>query len=168
MKHLPFILMGAGGVGLGLLFLVKKVHAAPSLQAKVSDKIATSNDPNLLKQLAAGLQKSGDTQAAFVALQKAANITGVPQSVPGMIAMNPITITPGSGSSSPTTYRVVSGDIPGAIAKRFGIALSALAKANGTSSSRIMGGQIRLGETLKLPVGVVDSGAASHANGLAT
>jgi LysM repeat protein len=171
MKHLPLILIGTGGLGLTLLIAYnKKAGAGTSLEAKVSEKIATSNDPSVLKQLASGLQKTGNQPAAMAALQKAANITGIPITLPGLPAIQPVAATPGASSSAigVSSYRVVSGDIPGAIAKRFGLALSTLAKANGVNSKRIMGGQIKTGEILKLPIGSVDSGRANHANGIAS
>jgi len=124
----------------------------------------------MLKNLAAGLQKSGATEQALNALAKAADLTGIPQQVPGALSL-PTTVIPGGAmgmSSGPASYRVVSGDIPGAIAKRFSIGISALAKANGSKSSAIMGGKIQVGQVLNLPPGVVDKGPASHANGVAS
>lgn len=174
MKHLPLILVSTGGAVLLGTYLYnrhKGTIPANPLQAKVSNTIATSNDPSMLKQLASGLQKTGDLTSATAALQKASNLTGVPISVPGLPPVTPggnVPVVAATGAKSPTQYRVVSGDIPGAIAKRFGVSLSVLAKANGTNSNRIMGGKINVGEVLKLPAGVTDSGPASRAKGIAT
>lgn len=174
MKHLPLILVSAGGAVLLGTYLYNRQKGAAQLdplKAKVSNVIATSNDPTILKQLATGLQKTGDLDSAKAALQKASNLTGVPISVPGLPPITPganVPVTAASGAKSPTQYRVVSGDIPGAIAKRFGISLSVLAKANGSNQSRIMGGKINVGEVLKLPPNVTDTGPANRAKGIAT
>src|SRR5215831_6112020 len=118
-KHLPLILMGSGGLLLTTLFVMRKTKAAPSIDAKVSDKIATSSDPNLLKQLANGLQKTGNPAAAMAALQKAANLTGVSQILPGLPPIQPTAGTSvptsngaGVAKASPTVsnYRVAPGD----------------------------------------------------------
>lgn len=172
---LPWVLVGTGALTIGALLVLRKRgpnippgKLTPDVQKKVAAQIAASNDPVFLKQLATGLQKTGATPEALNALQKAAEITGKPQQVPGALSMPPITVSPsGNATSGPASYQVVSGDIPGAIAKRFGVSLSTLAKANGASAKRIMGGQIRVGETLILPVGAIDSGTAKHANGVA-
>lgn len=144
--------------------------AQNELQAKVSDKIATSNDPVLLKQLAAGLQKTGDPVSALAALQKASNLAGVALTIPGLPPVTPTATLPAptSAETKVSQYRVAPGDIPGAIAKRFGLSLSALAKANGKNQARIMGGKITQGELLKLPLGAVDTGPANRAKGIAS
>jgi LysM repeat protein len=146
-------------------------------------QINTSQDPKLLVQLAAGLQKTGATQEAMKALEKAANITGKPMSVPGAFSMPPITIQPGAnlppiepaapatapGGRQLSSYKVAAGDIPGAIAKRFKLSLSQLAKAQGAANEkRIMAGAIRVGETLKLPPNASDLGPQTRAKGTAT
>jgi LysM repeat protein len=199
MKNLPWILLGVGALGAGgyLVFRNRKA-ALPALpgattlpaavQNKVASQIAASQDPKLLVQLAAGLQKTGATQEAMKALEKAAAITGQPASVPGTASMPPITIQPGAAPLPPlvpatpsgntgiappsvgalSSYKVVSGDIPGAIAKRFKLSLSQLANAQGPANSkRIMAGQIKVGETLKLPPNSLDTGPANHAKGVA-
>lgn len=176
-NSVPWMVAGAGAFGLGfVLFLMfqKKTPLLPSKklspeeQNKVNARIAASKDPVFLLQLATGLQKSGASSEAMAAVTKAAQLTGKPQSVPGALGMPPITVSPSASSAGPSTYQVVSGDIPGAIAKRFGVSLSSLAKVNGANQKRIMGGQIKVGETLQLPVGVIDSGPANHAKGLAS
>jgi len=124
----------------------------------------------MLKQLASGLQKTGDSVSAIAALQKAANLAGVPLTLPGLPPVTPTAVLPAPTSVTVkiTQYKVAPGDIPGAIAKRFGLGLSALAKANGSNQNRIMAGKITQGETLKLPLGAVDTGVANRAKGIAT
>src|SRR5258707_995963 len=134
---LPWILLGTGAVGITAILVLRKRPLmslppgplTPELKTKVSATIATSNDPALLKQLAAGLQKSGATEDALQALKKAADITGVAQSVPGALSLPTITVQPSApGIRAPIvgSYKVASGDIPGAIASRFGVSLSSL------------------------------------------
>lgn len=173
---LPWLLLGGGVLAVGGILLYSRQASASAPPAKVQARIATSNDPVFLKQLAAGLQKSGNTTQALDALQKAADITGVVQQVPGAASLPPITVTPGPMSAtaaratggSPTSYQVANGDYPGAIAKRFGTTLGALANANGPKKARVAGGTIRVNETLSLPPGVIDNGPAAHANGTAS
>jgi len=148
---------GVASVG-GVLFLVKRNSTAPAVSPssltagvapeKVSAAIASSNDPDYLKQLAAGLQKVGQTPQAVEALAKVAQITG---QVAGL-----------------SQYTVASGDAPSAIAKRFGVTLGALGNANPAAKSRITAGNIRVAEVFLLPPGSVDSGAAKMANGTTT
>jgi LysM repeat protein len=169
MKNLPWLVVGVAAVGVGGYMLYSHAKPAgypalppatkldPALKTKVDAQIATSKNPTILKQLAAGLEKIGATKEAQEALAKVAEITGQPLSA----------VSSASASASPTSYTVAPGDIPGAIAKRFGVALSALAKANGTKAKRIMGGQIFPKETLQLPAGVVDAGKQKHASGVA-
>lgn len=168
MKHLPLVLISSGGVVLlGTYLYNKRAAASPAtLQGKVSDKIATSNDPSLLKQLASGLHKTGDPVSALAALQKAANLSGVPLSIPGLPPVTPTASLPTGGKA--TKYRVAPGDIPGAIAKRFSLGLAALAKAQGANQKRIMGGQIKQGELLNLPPEAIDTGVANRAKGIAS
>ncbi len=155
----PWLLLGAGVVGVGgVIFLVKRNSTAPvvspaALSAgvspdKVSAAIASSNDPDYLKQLAAGLQKVGQTPQAVEALAKVAQITG---QVAGL-----------------SQYKVASGDAPSAIAKRFGVTLAALGNSNPAAKSRIVAGNIRVAEVFLLPPGSVDSGPAKMANGTTT
>lgn len=170
---LPWILLGVGALGLGAVLVLNKKKSiaalppgplTPEVKAKVSSQIATSNDPNFLKQLAVGLQKSGALEDAANALKKVADITGIPQAIPGTsLAMTPS--DPGIRLPIVTAYKVASGDIPGAIASRFGVSLSTLATANGANKARIMGGKINAGETLKLPVGAADKGPQTRAKG---
>lgn len=189
MKHLPWILLGVGALGVGGVLIMRKKGPAsaalppgpltPAVQSKVMTQIGTSQDPKLLVQLAAGLQKTGATAEAMKALEKAANITGQPMSVPGAASMPPITVSPGANlppvtpaATVPTgaplsSYKVAPGDIPGAIAKRFKLSLSQLAKANGANEKRIMAGKLSAGETLKLPPMASDTGPAARAKGAA-
>lgn len=173
---LPWILLGAGVLGVGgVLLYSKKASAAAIPASKVQAKIAMTNDPKVLNQLAAGLQQAGNTKQALDALQKAADITGTVQQVPGAASLPTITVTPSSGAmsaaspgGSPTSYVVANGDYPGAIAKRFGTTLGALANANGAKKARVAGGMIRANEILALPLGVSDRGPGSHAMGTAS
>lgn len=151
----PWLLLGAGVVGVGgVVFLVKRNStpvvtpaqlAAGVAPEKVSAAITNSDDPDYLKQLAAGLQKMGQTPQALEALAKVAQITG---QVAGL-----------------SQYTVASGDAPSAIAKRFGVTLAALGNSNPAAKSRITAGNIRVAEVFILPPGSVDSGAAKMANG---
>lgn len=171
---LPWVLVGTGALGLtALLVFRKKVPVyppgslTPEVKSKVSAQIATSNDPNFLKQLASGLQKAGAPEQAVDAITKAANMTGQPIVIPGTT----ITITPSAPVvSAPivSIYKVAAGDIPGAIASRFGVKLSSLAKANGANEKRIMAGAIKVNEVLKLPIGSVDKGPQNRAKGIAS
>lgn len=171
---LPWLLVGTGALGLtALLVFRKKVpiyppgSLTPEVKSKATAKIATSNDPNLLAQLATGLQKAGAPEEAVQAIQKVANITGQPQTIPGTT----ITVAPTAPMiSAPivSLYKVANGDIPGAIASRFGVKLSTLANANGPNSKRIMAGAIKVNEILKLPLGVVDKGPQNRAKGVAS
>jgi LysM repeat protein len=160
---LPWIIL-IGGVALttGLIVYGQKKPAqlpalkstlTPELKSKVDSTIVVSTDPAQLRQLANGLAVKGSTLEALTALAKGRAIEG-----------NPIA-TPIPGAA--TTYKVATGDIPGAIAKRFGIPLSVLAKANGVEARRIMAGVIKVNEVLKLPPGAVDGGIANRAKGLA-
>ncbi len=176
-NSLPWIFLGVGTLGLGAVLVLRKKQPTlapgpltPAVQQKVAAQIATSSSPDFLKQLATGLQNAGAPQEAMAALQKVADMTGMPHMIPATATAPAMTVSPGGGvastASGPSSYRVVSGDIPGVIAKRFNIPLSAFAKANGaTVGKRITAGQIRVGETLKLPVGARDNGPISHANG---
>jgi peptidoglycan hydrolase-like protein with peptidoglycan-binding domain len=97
MKNLPYILLGVGTVGIGAVLLLRKKPAVlvspataklpPSTAAKVQSTIASANNPAFLNQLASGLARLGATDHANDALQKSADITGVPQSVPGVVAI---------------------------------------------------------------------------------
>lgn len=174
-SNLPWIALGAGILGVGGILLFSRRASAsapltPITRNKVQAKIATTNDPKTLVQLASGLQQGGNTKEALDALQKAADITGTVQQVPGAASLPPITVTPSStamaASASPGTYRVAKGDYSGAIAKRFGTTLGKLANANPDKKTRIAGGMIRENEILVLPPGVMDNGAGSHANGM--
>jgi LysM repeat protein len=170
---LPWLILGVGALGLGAVLVLRKKGPpqlppgplTPEVKSKVSSTIATSNDPAMLQQLARGLQKSGAVDDAMQALKKVADMTGIPQVMPGMPP-----IQPESGLRVPmvTQYKVASGDIPGAIATRFGVSLSSLAGANGANKARIMGGKINVGETLKLPAGSVDKGPQTRAKGTAS
>jgi len=137
-NNLPWILLGVGTLGIGAVLVLRKklpvfagsplanaltAGVTPELKAKVSVEIAKSTDPVFLKSLAAGLQKSGDTESALLALKKAADVTGVPQSVQGALSLPTLTIQPSTDGlpkvamGAPTAYQVVTGDIPGAIAR---------------------------------------------------
>lgn len=182
MKSLPWIFLGAGVLGIGAVLVLKKQKSPfppsplkPEVKAKVKQEIATSTDANYLKRLATGLQKSGAVDDAMSALKKVADLTGVAQVLPAVtpsdvntaISSIPgIAVSPSPVSDIPTKYKVVSGDIPGAIATRFGLALSVLAKANGDKQKRIMAGQIQTGETLNLPPHTIDKGPINHAKGI--
>lgn len=191
----PYLIAGVALLGVGIIAyaekpklekLLKKGTALNAItKAKVDYQISTSKDPKMLTQLAAGLKEQGADKEAGQAMLKVAEITNKPASIPGIIALPPTIISPGvtqpgSVKMTPTTtspipgvafltqYKVAKGDIPGAIAKRFQIQLSALAKANGANAKRIMAGSIRENETLKLPIGVVDSGPQNRATGIAS
>lgn len=169
---LPWVLVGTGALGITALLLLRKkvpVYApgslTPEIKSKASAQIATSNDPSFLKQLASGLQKAGAPEEAVEALKKVADMTGQVQIIPGTgLVVNP---SPGIRVPIVSTYKVAPGDIPGAIASRFGVKLSTLAKANPASEKRIMAGAIKVNELLNLPEGAVDKGPQNRAKGVA-
>lgn len=175
MKNYEYLLIGAGVLAVGgILFYSKKASAAdllssgpltPEVKQKVLAQVAASNDPTFLNTLAAGLYQAGATNDALNTLQKAADITGVTQSVPGALSLPTLTISPGQTGPLLMFYRVAAGDIPGAIAKRFGISLSQLGNANPAAKTRLFAGSIRTGETLAIPTGAVDKGGQSRATG---
>lgn len=173
MKTWEWAVLGVGVAAVGGVFLYsRKASAAelmgpltPEVKAKVNAQVAQSSDPIFLKTLATGLYNSGATEDALNALRKAADITGVAQQVPGALSLPTLTISPGADPAKLLFYTVANGDIPGAIAKRFGITLSQLANANAESKVRIMAGAIRVGEILALPLGSADKGPQSRATG---
>jgi len=173
--HLPWILVGVTGATLVGVLIYSNHKKAPLLlppsslakskldpksKAKVEAKIATTSNPSVLRSLASGLQQLGHTAEAHAAATKASLLS------PTATTVSP---PPSNGAATLSLYKVAAqGDIPGAIAKRFGLALSELAKANGTNAKRIMAGQIYANETLKLPPNAVDGGKISHASGVAS
>jgi LysM repeat protein len=175
MKTWEWAVLGLGVTVVGGVLLYSKNASAtaglltagplsPDVKAKVNAQVAASADPLFLKTLATGLYNSGANEDALLALKKAADITGTAQSIPGALSLPTLTIVPGTDAAQLLFYKVSAGDIPGAIAKRFGITLSQLANANPESKTRLMAGSIRTGEILALPLGSVDKGVQSRAS----
>src|SRR5947209_2590319 len=102
MNSLPWIFLGAGALGLGTILILHKKRPmalppgplTPTLKSKVAAQIQQSNDPDFLKQLATGLQKSGAIEDAMQALKKAADVSGIAQMLPSVDGAPILAITP--------------------------------------------------------------------------
>jgi LysM repeat protein len=81
-------------------------------------------------------------------------ITTLPPSLtsqaPGQSVPPGVTFAPGSVTTAVTTYKVQKGDVPSAVARRFGITLDALVQANTDTPNYA---SFYVGLTIKIPAG---------------
>jgi LysM repeat protein len=84
----------------------------------------------------------------------APTLTTLPASLTTPVAGGPtvpgVTFAPGTRTTSVTTYKVQKGDVPSAVARRFGITLDALVQANTDTANYA---QFNIGLVIKIPAG---------------